>query len=102
VATGAVNYLVNKAGVTFLSRMMAGGKSGIGEVVTAYVDVDREADAGRLRADLKAAGLAAGPEQEALLAIEEAIEASVRDRLEGKKKVEAKKALVDLRTRLKL
>jgi glutamate dehydrogenase len=102
VATGAVNYLVNKAGVTFLSRMMAGGKGGIGEVVAAYVDVDREADAGRLRSDLLAAGLAAQPEQEALLEIEEAIEASVKDRLQGKKKVEAKKALADLRARLKL
>ena len=102
VATGAVNYLVNKAGVTFLSRMMAGGKNGIGEVVTAYVEVDREAEAGRLRADLRAVGLAALPEQEALLEIEEAIEASVKDRLQGKKKLEAKKGLADLRARLEL
>jgi glutamate dehydrogenase len=102
VATGAVNYLVNKAGVTFLSRMMAGGKAGIGEVVAAYVEVDGEAEASRLRADLRAADLAASAEQEALLAIEGAIEASVKDRLEGKRDVEAKKAIADLRGALKL
>ena len=102
VATGAVNYLVNKAGVTFLSRMMAATKAGIGEVVTAYVDVDREAEAGRLRTDLLALGLAARAEQDALLAIEGAIEASVKERLSGGKTVAAKKALADLRKRLKL
>jgi glutamate dehydrogenase len=89
VATGAVNYLVNKAGVTFLSRMMAATKAGIGEVVTAYVDVDREAEAFKLRADLLAAGRAASAEQDALLAIEEVLEASVKDRLEGKKTLPA-------------
>ena len=71
VATAAVNYLVNQAGVTFLCRMMAATKAGIGEVVTAYVDVDREAEAGRLRGDLLAKGLLARAEQDALLAIEE-------------------------------
>jgi len=102
VATGAVNYLVNKAGVTFLTRMMAATKAGIGEVVTAYVDVDREAEAGKLRADLLAAGLAARAEQDALLAIEEAIEASVQEKLEGKDTREPKAALTKLRQELKL
>jgi glutamate dehydrogenase len=102
VATGAVNYLVNRAGVTFLGRMMEGGKVGIGEVVTAYVEVDREADAGRLRSDLLGSGLAALPQQEALLEIEDAIQGSVGDRLAGKKKVAAKEALAGLRRRLKL
>ena len=71
-------------------------------MVTAYVEVDREAEAGRLRADLRAAGLAALAEQEALVEIEEVVEASVKDRLQGKKELEAKKALADLRARLKL
>jgi hypothetical protein len=88
--------------VTFLTRMMAATKAGIGEVVTAYVDVDREAEAGKLRADLLAAGLAARAEQDALLAIEEAIEASVQQRLEGKETGEAKAALTKLRKALKL
>jgi glutamate dehydrogenase len=102
VATGAVNYLVNKAGMTFLSRMMAGGKAGIGEIVTAYVEVDRAAEAARLRADLRGADRSAAEEQQALLAIEEALDASVRDRLEGKREVTARKALADLRAGLSL
>ncbi len=102
IATGAVNYLVNKAGVTFLSRMMAATKAGIGEVVTAYVEVDREAEAGRLRADLLAQGQGARVEQDALLAIEEVLEGSVKERLLGGQTLTAKKALADLRERLKL
>jgi hypothetical protein len=70
--------------------------------VTAYVDVDREADAGRLRGDLLAKGLAARAEQDALLAIEEALEASVKERLSGSTSLGAKKALADLRRGLKL
>ena len=97
-----MNYLVNKAGVTFLSRMMAATQAGIGDVVTAYVDVDREAEAGRLRGDLLGAGLSARAEQEALLAIEEAIFGSVKDRLLGREALETKKALADLRTQLQL
>jgi glutamate dehydrogenase len=100
VATCAVNYLVNKAGVTFLSRAMAATKAGIGEVVTAYVDIDREAEAGRLRGELLAAGLGARAEQDALLAIEEVIERSVKDRLLGRETREARKALAELRTQL--
>ncbi len=102
VATAAVNHLVNKAGVTFLERTTAAGKAGIGEVVTAYVDVDREAEAQELREALLGAGLSAGAEQEALLEIEDALEASVKDRLEGKKTVAARKALKEIRGRLGL
>ena len=102
VATAAVNHLVNQAGVTLLERMMVAGKAGIGEVVTAYVDVDREAEAPELREALLGAGLEAAAEQEALLEIEEALEASVRDRLEGKKAITARDALREIRGRLKL
>jgi len=100
VATAAVNYLVNKAGVTFLERMTAGGKVGIGEVVAAYVEVDREAEAPALREAVLGAGLTAQAEQEALLEIEEALEAAARDRLEGKKAT-ARKALKEIQGRLK-
>jgi glutamate dehydrogenase len=102
VATTAVNYLVNKAGITFLERMVAGGKSGIGEVVTAYVDVDRDAEAQPLREAVLAAGQTAAAEQDALLEIEDALEGSVRERLEGKKGTGARPALKEIRGRLKL
>jgi glutamate dehydrogenase len=102
VATAAVNYLVNKAGVTFLERMTVASKAGIGEVVTAYVDVDREAEAQALRDALLGACLSAGAEQEALLEIEDALEASVKDRLEGKKAIVAGRTLKEIRGRLGL
>jgi hypothetical protein len=71
-------------------------------VVTAYVDVDREAEGGRLRLDILAAALAARAEQDALLAMEDAIEVAVQARLEGRKASAPKKALADLRAQLKL
>jgi glutamate dehydrogenase len=100
VATGAVNHIVNEAGITFLFRMMNEAKTGIGEVVTAYVDADREAAAPELRAAILGAGLDAKAEQEALLEVEAALEAAVRDRLAGKKKDEAAKALKAIRSQL--
>jgi glutamate dehydrogenase len=102
IATGAVNYLINKAGVSFLERMMAGAKVGIGDVLAAYVDVDREAQAQALREAVFSAGYKAADEQAHLLDIEETLEGSVRDRLEGRKGNGAVKVLKELRSRLKL
>jgi glutamate dehydrogenase len=102
IATGAVNHLINKAGISFLTRVMAASKAGLGEVVTAYVEVESEAGAGELREAVLSAGLAAGDEQGALLEIEEALEDAVRGRLEGKKKTEAATVLKAIRARLKL
>jgi hypothetical protein len=81
---------------------MAASKVGVGEVVTTYVELEREAGAGELRGAVLSAGLTAGDEQGALLEIEEALEDAVRDRLEGKKKIEAAKVLKAIRGRLKL
>ncbi len=80
VATAAVNHLVNSAGVSFLSRLMASTKEGIGEVVAAYLEADRESGAEKREAIL-AAGQPASAEQDALLALEETLEVSVRSRL---------------------
>ncbi len=102
IATGAVNYLINKAGISFLERLMEGAKADIGEVLAAYVDVDREAQAQALREAVLSAGYKAADEQGHLLDIEEALEASVRDRLAGKKTTAAGRAIKDLRSRLKL
>jgi glutamate dehydrogenase len=102
IATGAVNYLVNKAGLSFLARMMAGAKAGIGDVVAAYVDADRESQAQALREAIMTSGYKAADEYAHLLDIEEALEAAVRDRLEGRKGSGATKAVKELRSRLKL
>jgi glutamate dehydrogenase len=81
IATAAVNHVINEAGVTFLCRMMAGTRKGIGEVVAAYLEVDREADARSLRDRVEAAGLDAAAENQMLLEIEDALETMVQDRL---------------------
>jgi glutamate dehydrogenase len=102
VATGAVNYLVNRGGVLLLPRLEQGAKNGIGEAVTAWTEADREAEAEALREALLAAGRPAEEEQAALLEIEDALEAAAQERLEGKKGSGAKKAVQEIRKRLKL
>lgn len=83
IATAAVNHLVNQAGVTFLSHVMAATRSGIGETVTAYLDVDRRAGAAELREAVLAAGRSAADEHAALLQVEQALEAATRSVLAG-------------------
>ena len=79
IATGAVNALINSAGIAFLSRTMAATKADMGQVVTAYLDADREAGAREKRA--RAAAGDARAEQQALLEIEAALEAATRQKL---------------------
>ena len=102
IATAAVNHIVNNAGVTFLWRVMNQSKGGLHEAVAAYLGVEREGGARELREALFAAGRTAAEEHEALLEVEEALEASVLLVLEGKKKVEPGKALQPIRSRLGL
>jgi glutamate dehydrogenase len=86
IATAAVNHLVNEAGVTFLWRNMAAAKTGIGEVLTAYVEVDREARAEEVRDLVEDGGLGAEAENALLLQIDEKLEAATRERLGGQKR----------------
>jgi glutamate dehydrogenase len=102
IATCAVNYLVNRAGISLLPRLTGGARVGLGEAVTAWVEIDRDAEAEAQREALLASGRKAEEEQHGLLAIEEAVEAAVKDRLEGKKSASAKRALKEIRGRLSL
>jgi glutamate dehydrogenase len=102
VATGAVNYLVNRGGIALLPRLEQGAKNGIGEAVTAWIEADREASAPALREAVLASGRPADAEQAALLEIEDALEVAAQERLEGKKGAGAKKALQEIRKRLRL
>src|SRR3989441_5033164 len=99
IATAAVNHLVNEAGITFLWRNMAATRAGIGEVLTAYVEVDREAGAEALRDAGEGAGLGAEAEKARLLRIEEKLEALTRERVGGRQ-VEAARALEPIRAEL--
>jgi glutamate dehydrogenase len=99
VATVAVNSLINEAGVTFLSRMMALAKKSMAEVVAAYLDVDREVGARALRDRVEQAGLEAAQETELLLEIEDAVETMTRNRLTGARE-DGAAALEPIRARL--
>ncbi|PYQ45250.1 MAG: NAD-glutamate dehydrogenase [Acidobacteria bacterium] len=99
VATAAVNHVINCAGVTFLSRMMAGGKFGIGDVIAAYSEVDRSSGAHSLRERLQEVPPEAA--YNGLLELEEALESATRDALEGKS-ADAGAALEPVRSRLEL
>ena len=99
IATAAVNHLVNEAGVTFVWRNMAATRAGIGEVLTAYVEVDRETGAEALRDAVEGAGLGAEAENALLLRIEEKLEALTRERVGGRQ-VEAARALEPIRAEL--
>jgi glutamate dehydrogenase len=101
IATGAVNYMINRGGIALLPRLEGGARIGIGEAVTAWIEVDREADAEPLRDALVASRRTAAEEQAALIEIEDCLEAATRERLDGKK-ASAKKALKELRARLSL
>jgi lipopolysaccharide biosynthesis regulator YciM len=79
----AINHLVNNAGIAFLSRTMAQTQAGIGEVVKAYLDCDRTTGAFDERQALLAKGLDAKAEHEALLALEEKLEAATVAALSG-------------------
>ena len=77
IATGAVNGVINQAGVGFLARMMAATKQDVGAVITAYLEAETRTGASDLRAQTLAAQFEPLREQEALLQIEEAVEADM-------------------------
>jgi glutamate dehydrogenase len=85
IATGAVNYVVNKAGIRLLWTLAAGGEGDLGAVMQAYLNVDRGADAPAVRQQLLGATLAPAKEYEALLAVERELEQAVRETLTGGK-----------------
>jgi glutamate dehydrogenase len=91
VATAAVNYVVNKAGVRFLWALL-GGEKDVAAVMQAYLDLDRGADANAARERILESGLTPQKEYEALLAIERSLEDATRTVLGGKK-VDAAKML---------
>jgi glutamate dehydrogenase len=74
IGTAAINHIVNNAGISYLARMMATTKAGLGEVVKAYVETDRKLGASEQRAKVLGAGRPAREEHEALLEIEAELE----------------------------
>jgi glutamate dehydrogenase len=92
VACVAINHLVNNAGIAFLSRTMTKTQAGIGEVVKAYLDRDRSTGAFEERQALLAQGIDASSEHQALLALEEKLEAATVAALSGESAAKASRA----------
>jgi glutamate dehydrogenase len=81
IATAAVNHLVNNAGITFLSRMLALTKAGIGDIVAAYLEADRSLGGPAKREAILAKGQSADAEHRALLELEESLEQAAQKAL---------------------
>ena len=92
IATGVVNYMINNTGISFLARVMAESKAELGKVIEAYLEADAANDAHALRVALAEQGRSVHDENQALLAIEQALEAAVVATLAGKKDPQARKA----------
>jgi glutamate dehydrogenase len=81
IATAAVNHVVNHAGVSFLYRMMGESGASLERVLATYVAVEQARGAAAERARILSAGLSADAEAQALLDLEEALEAAAADML---------------------
>jgi glutamate dehydrogenase len=81
VATVAANHVVNHAGVSFLPRAARTTDADVGEIVAAYLEVDRELEADTERQQLLESGLSLNEELAKLLEIEERLEAGVQERV---------------------
>ena len=93
IATGAVNYVINKGGIRLLWSLLASTGKDLGEIMQAWLDVDRESDAPAVRDRVLAADLAPAQQYEGLVAIENAIAEAATDLLGGGKRRDWKKLL---------
>jgi len=83
IATTVINYVVNNGGIGLLPRLMLASGKGLSEVIAAYLTVDRDTNACTRRQQILDAGLAAQPEHEALLEVENALESATLKLLGG-------------------
>jgi glutamate dehydrogenase len=84
IATSVVNYVINRAGMTFIPRLMGAAKSTLDAVLAAYLEADRSSGAPELRARVRSRALPADDAFRLLLAIEDPLERGARDALAGK------------------
>ena len=98
IATGAINRLINHAGVGFIHRLSAATGAEVGDVVHAYLVADRETGADAVRQRIRAAAGAASDEQAQLVAVEDALEEATT-RVLRKEKVDFGAVLNGLRGR---
>jgi glutamate dehydrogenase len=85
VATASVNYVINHAGVTFISHLQEETSHDVGAIVTAYLDADRASDATELRQRVRSSKLPVETEFAKLIEIEDRLEQMARDMLGGRR-----------------
>jgi glutamate dehydrogenase len=100
VATVAVNYVVNNAGIVLIQRLATAAGAGVGAILAAYLEVDKAAEAPSIRDRVMGAGLSARVEQTHLLELEEILELLARAKLTGGEAGEAWQRLQSLKSRL--
>lgn len=83
ISTAAVNHLVNRAGVDFLSRMTRQTGAEIGDVLKAYMNVSLQSKAQETRQGILDATMDATRAYAALLQLEDIVEQATRAALEG-------------------
>jgi glutamate dehydrogenase len=74
IATAAVNYVINYAGVGFVFRIQGLTNCDVGDVVQAYLIADRDSKAEETRQRLRDKGLPVAEEHAQLVQIEQALE----------------------------
>jgi glutamate dehydrogenase len=84
IATAAINYVMNHAGIRFIFQLLASSGKDLGVVVQTYLDLDRESSASELRARVLSAHLTPKEEFDAMLKIEATLAMATRERLDGR------------------
>ena len=74
IATAAVNYLINNAGVSFIPRVMTATRRSVSEVVIAYLEADQAVGGDKARMEVLAVGETPERASQRLLEIEAAID----------------------------
>jgi glutamate dehydrogenase len=98
VATGAINYVINNGGISVIPRLMSSSKSGIGDVIAAYLEIDAQSGAPALRQELCASRLPARQEHEFLVAVETRLESAARDLLADNRPTDPGRLLTEIRS----
>ncbi len=82
-ATAINNYVLNNGGIALPTRLMEISKTELSQAVLVYLTADRDSDSSSLRRNTLEAGLPADAEHNALLKIENSLEAAACERLAG-------------------
>ncbi|HYK87167.1 MAG TPA: hypothetical protein VE398_00235, partial [Acidobacteriota bacterium] len=101
VATAAVNYVINNGGISLLPRVAAATNADIGTIIAAYLEADHQIGAPALRGQILGNGLSAAAEHDALLDLEDVLEAVMTELLAGRKNIDITNRLAAIHSHLR-